>query len=709
MPAENAFTVSCKNNLKLTLRAFENGIVRMTASGFDSPDPSLLERYGIVEEPAPASASIEGGTLKFGEYELEVRPDTSWALRRNGAPIAATAAGNAPASAPTEKLNKGYRVCLQVAEGERFLGLGDNQRKQLLLNGLSGELWIRNPVCHVPVPFVMSSRGYGIFFNTTRKLCYNIAKTDATKAVFAVEKSFLDIYILTGKSFADLIGKFTMLTGRPHLPAMKSFGIWVIMYYWSTCNDVQNIASGMRERRMPCDNISLEPGWMEKNYDQSVTRDWSEHRFTACPAPYWRGAVQHMIQGLDAAGYNIGLWLCCRWDLTVEEERRAKARLGETEAEASGLMNVDGVEYQLLDQHMTGAAYLDGVTKRDQAWFDHLKKFVDDGVKYFKLDGCALMSEYPDRLYANGKTDEEMHNLAFLLEAKQTFGDYETYTSKRSYGIYPCATTGVQRYAGTWCGDTGGGRQPMIGLLQNCLVGHTLCTCDVENDHVQGIHMGYLLPWTIVDCWAAPHYPGFLSEELNAIGRDYSNLRMQLVEYYYSLAFLASRTGMPIMRPLCLAYPDEDWAYSQDMMFMVGDFLLADVFSGDDVRLPNGKWYDMWSGEVHEGNGKVQKIPVPKNRGGHLFLREGSLVPTLPVRQYVDPKAVTGIEWLVFPGREASFDLYLDDGETLGHREGEYAVQTVTLCGRELDFGAIRGGKPGFLENVKHTVRIVGA
>ena len=709
MSSKNTFTVSCGNNITLTLRVLENGIVRMTASGMDAPEPSLLERYGVVEEPAPASASLKGGILRFGEFELEVRPDAAWVLRRNGETIAATAAGNAPATAPTEKRNKGYRVCMQVADGERFLGLGDSQRQQLVLNGLSGELWIRNPVCHVPVPFVMSSRGYGIFFNTTRKLYYNIAKTDAKKAVFAVADSFLDIYILTGQSLAGLINSFTLLTGRPHLPPMKSFGIWVIMYYWSTCNDVQNIASGMRERKMPCDNISLEPGWMEKNYDQTVDRDWSEHRFTACPAPYWRGAVQHMIQCLGRAGYNIGLWLCCRWDLTLEEERRARARLGEPEQTPSELMKIDDVAYQLLDEKMTGEAYLDNVTKRDQAWFDHLKKFVDDGVKYFKLDGCALMSEFPDRLYANKKTDEEMHNLAFLLEAKQTFEDYEKYTSKRSYGIYPCAWTGVQRYAGTWCGDTGGGRQPMIGLLQNCLVGHTFCTCDVENDHIPGIHMGYLLPWTVVDCWAAPHYPGYLSEDLNDIGRDYSNLRMQLVEYYYSLAFLASQTGMPIMRPLFMAYPEEDWTYSQDMMFMIGDFLLADVFSGADIRLPKGRWYDMWSGKTYEGNGESQAIPVPKNRGGHLFLREGSLVPTLPVRQSVDPKAVTEIEWLVFPGRDASFDLYLDDGETLKHREGEYAVQTVNLRGRELEFGGIRGGRPEFLSNVKHTVRIVGA
>lgn len=114
-------------------------------------------------------------------------------------------------------------------------------------------------------------------------------------------------------------------------------------------------------------------------------------------------------------------------------------------------------------------------------------------------------------------------------------------------------------------------------------------------------------------------------------------------------------------------------------------------------------------GKVYEGKGEFQSIPVSKNRGGHLFLREGSLIPTLPVRQYVDPKAVTEIEWIVFPGRDASFELYLDDGETIRHRGGEYAVQTVTLRRRELNFGGIRSGKPDFLANVKHTVRIVGA
>lgn len=705
----SSFALPAGENLRLEIRVLEKGIVRITCAGHDTQGPSLLERYGIVEEP-PADDSAEPTEkgVRFGEYEL-VSSGNGWSLRKGSEVVAETAEGYWPASAPTAKRNQGYRLALKMREGEKILGLGDTQRQKLMLNGLSGDLWIQNPVCHIPVPFVLSSRGYGIFFNTTRRLVYDVGKSEPGKALFSVEKSFLDIYLFTGDSLAEMINKFTLLTGRPHLPPMKAFGVWLIMWYWSDHNDVQMIASGLRERKMPCDNISLEPGWMSKNYDHSVTRDWSQERFTACAASYGHGCVEHLIRCLGFSGYNLGLWLCCLWDFTYEEERAIMEAQEKGDVAPDDPALEDNAEFERIDPRITRGSFLDNTTQRDQGWFEHLKKFVDDGVSYFKLDGCSMMSAYPDRLYANGYTDADMHNLVFLLEARHTFEDFEKYTNRRSYGIYPCGTTGVQRYAGTWTGDTGGGREPMIGLLQSALVGHSFCSCDVENWHIPGIHMGYLIPWTILNCWGTAHYPGYLNDELNTITRDYANLRMRLVEYYYSLAYESCTTGMPLMRPLCLSYPNEEWSYSEDVVFTIGEFLLADAYSDDDIRLPAGKWYDMWTGKVYTGDGSVQNIPVPKNRGGHLFVKEGALIPLLPVRQYVDPKAVNEIEWLVFPSeKDASFTLYLDDGESLKHREDDFALQKVTRKGRELVFGEITGGTPEFLRDVKHTVRVIG-
>ena len=103
---------------------------------------------------------------------------------------------------------------------------------------------------------------------------------------------------------------------------------------------------------------------------------------------------------------------------------------------------------------------------------------------------------------------------------------------------------------------------------------------------------------------------------------------MKLVPYYYSLAYRSSQTGRAILRPLCLEYPEQEWTYEERNLFLIGDFLLTDVYSDDEVRLPEGRWYDFWSGKILSGDTASRRISVPENRGGHLFLREGALIPT---------------------------------------------------------------------------------
>ena len=102
-----------------------------------------------------------------------------------------------------------------------------------------------------------------------------------------------------------------------------------------------------------------------------------------------------------------------------------------------------------------------------------------DGVRFFKVDPAKLINEFPDRLYGNGKMDDEMHNLAFLLCSRQMAADYEAHTGRRSYGISVAGWAAQQRFAGTWAVDTGGGPQPLVGILQDAIVGHTYATCDM--------------------------------------------------------------------------------------------------------------------------------------------------------------------------------------------------------------------------------------
>ncbi len=691
------------NELKLGIEVLEHGIFHLRCEGYDGAQETLLDRYRIIQplaketdfELTERTFSLKDGiTLRIGEGQ-------GFQLLKDGEVVAETASGTKFATAPTVYGNQGYRLEMKIGKEEKLIGFGDQVRTRLLLNGQRDELYLKYPVKHVPVPFYMSSKGYGIFFNTTRKLHYDVAVASPDRGCFVVEKEFLNIYLITGGSYDEMIDRYTRLTGRPGLPPMKSFGLWLLFHTRATGHDVLMIADAMREKNIPCDNLSLEPNWMQVYYDATVNKEWNAERFRGCEdGGSWRGGPGSLIKALKRMGYELGVWLCTRWDFTHEEERKIGAGGGN---ETPDLL-LDGIELTHDDANVGHSPiYMDENTVRDQAWFEHLKKFVDDGVRFFKLDPAWLINEFPDRLYGNGRTDEEMHNLAFLLASRQMAEGYEAHTGRRYYGISVAGWAGLQSYPGTWAGDTGGGIQSMTGLLQDAIVGHSYTTCDMNAESIEGIHMGFMLPWALLNTWAGFKYPGFLGKTLNEAFQFYSAFRMKLIPYYYSLAYRASRNGRAILRPLCLEYPDEAWAYEERNVFLLGDSILVSVYSDSNIRLPRGRWYDYWSGRTYEGDGSPQAIGFPENRGGHLFIREGALIPTQPARLYVDAGAIEEINWIVLPSeKESSFTLYLDDGDTVANRNGQFGAVTLYWQNGEIKWSEISGNAPEFITRLAH-------
>ncbi|HEY3378367.1 MAG TPA: TIM-barrel domain-containing protein, partial [Armatimonadota bacterium] len=385
-------TQVCGDGLTLTITPYQDGMLRVQAQGYDGPIESLLERYGFVNAlPVEEAAQVTGQTVTLpGGVALELG-DGGWRLLRDGAELAVAHPTTRVATASTVYRNQGYQLDLRMAPGEKFIGFGDQTRTQFLLNGQRDALWVRYPVKHVPVPFFMSSHGYGIFFNTTRKLHFDVGASDPNVASFTVAKDFLDLYIITGDNYDEMIEKYTRLTGRPALPPLKSFGLWLLFHSRATGHDVLAIAKMLRDQGIACDNLSLEPHWMEKTYDYTVNKEWNAERFRGCPAEVsYRAGADFMIHALNRMGYDLGLWLCSRWDFTWEEERRlALAAPAEAADAGPGLA---GLEISHVDENVGHLPELmDTNTVRDQAWFEHLKKFVKDGVRFFKMDPAVLI------------------------------------------------------------------------------------------------------------------------------------------------------------------------------------------------------------------------------------------------------------------------------------------------------------------------------
>ncbi|MBO7403670.1 MAG: DUF5110 domain-containing protein, partial [Clostridia bacterium] len=315
----------------------------------------------------------------------------------------------------------------------------------------------------------------------------------------------------------------------------------------------------------------------------------------------------------------------------------------------------------------------DKITKHDEDWFEHLKKFVDNGAAAFKLDGSNQVSAHPDRLWAGRYLDAEVHNLYPVLYARQMAEGFEAYTGRRSM-IYTAAMyAGTPGYAATWAGDTGGGPKSMTSLLNFSMTGHSNSTCDMMVTSVDGIHCGFLMPWAQYNDWAYWRYPWFLRPSLEEAIRFYANLRSSLFPTLYRAAYEAWETGLPMARPLSLVYEDTDRFDNAMTLYFLGDSLLVGAFEMH-FPLPDGLWIDFWTEEDYDGGGMLDYTP-PEGRGGALFVKAGAVIARMdPQPAIMDhiPETIY-LDWYPREGTCGEFTLCEDDGETLAYRSGTTA------------------------------------
>jgi len=567
-----------------------------------------------------------------------------------------------------------YEVSLGLDKNEKFFGLGDQCRDRIEHRNSIADMNVVSAASYIPIPFLMSNRGYGILVNTTYRHVWDIGYKNRNTLRIVIPGGNLDLYFFYGPGLKDLLGAYTQLTGRPALPPKWSFGPWFICRTQANDFEVASNALSFRDRKIPCDVLSLEPGWMERDYDYSTEKKWNSKDF---PIPSWSpNGPYNLINAIKRMGFKMGLWLCQEYDLSYEAERRIG---GIITSQSKRIEQFLGHTFE-KDVHFIEPVTADRFTKPEEAWFDHLKKFVDQGISFFKQDGAMQVCEHPGRIWGNGMTDAEMHNLHPLLYSQQMYEGFRQYTGKRPCCFTALGWAGVQRYTGTWTGDTGGGPKTLVACLNLAMSGHSTVTCDMEVTTKEGIHYGFFLPWAQVNSWTYFRHPWLLGDELQPLFRDYANLRSRLIPYIYTYANVAHTTGIPIVRPIVLEYPDDPKTTSIITQWFFGKELLVSSFS-QEVYLPEGKWLDYWNGKIYAGPQKIKYKP-PENRGGGLFLRSNSILPLGPLVQYVGQKTEEGFSLKIFiePGKEAAFEIYDDDGISFDYMRGKYSLHKITAA-----------------------------
>lgn len=541
-------------------------------------------------------------------------------------------------------------LSFSMEDGERFYGGGSTSRDHIQHRGEFLRMWTTYQQTEIPMPFMMSSRGWGVYNNSTRKSFFDIGNQQKSK--FNIINTFdeADFYLMMGKDMPAILNEYTLVTGRTYVLPKWAYGLCFGPNMREEQFDILNDAVRFRQFDVPCDVFWLEPQWMEKRYDFSTKKKWNYDRFS--PEPYWLQdqypKTMHnrlFIGKLRSMGFHLGLWLCEEYDLSIQEEDIIAERTG-------------------------------GKLSGQEHWMDHLTVFMDQGVEGFKLDPARTIDNHTNWEYYNGRTDKEMHNLNQVLLPKQMRELGRKYNGKRTWHHYCGGWSGTQRWTASTSGDNGGGKTALYDQLNLGMSGFLNTSCDVMSVprelEMQGLHFGLFLPWVQINSWFSMMHPFYYAKEEQDIYRFYVKLRYSLAPYIYSMALEAAQNGMPIVRSMPLCFPDDRNCDDMTYQYMFGDNFCVGIFT-NEIYLPKGTWTDAWSGEKIVSKGETFTREYPSDRTGLLFIREGAIIPTQPDVEYLGARPFDRVILKVYPHGDSAYTMLDDDGESYEYENGGIA------------------------------------
>lgn len=578
-------------------------------------------------------------------------------------------------------------LSFSMEDGERFYGGGSTSRDHIQHRGEFLRMWTTYQQTEIPMPFMMSSRGWGVYNNSTRKSFFDIGNQQKSK--FNIINTFdeADFFLMMGKDMPAILNEYTLVTGRTYVLPKWAYGLCFGPNMREEQFDILNDAVRFRQFDVPCDVFWLEPQWMEKRYDFSTKKKWNYDRFS--PEPYWLQdqypKTMHnrlFIGKLRSMGFHLGLWLCEEYDLSIQEEDIIAERTG-------------------------------GKLSGQEHWMDHLTVFMDQGVEGFKLDPARTIDNHTNWEYYNGRTDKEMHNLNQVLLPKQMRELGRKYNGKRTWHHYCGGWSGTQHWTASTSGDNGGGKTALYDQLNLGMSGFLNTSCDVMSVprelEMQGLHFGLFLPWVQINSWFSMMHPFYYAKEEQDIYRFYVKLRYSLAPYIYSMALEAAQNGMPIVRSMPLCFPDDRNCDDMTYQYMFGDNFCVGIFT-NEIYLPKGTWTDAWSGEKIVSKGETFTREYPSNRAGLLFIREGAIIPTQPDVEYLGARPFDRVILKVYPHGDSAYTMLDDDGESYEYENG--GVASTLFESHERDGGVevvvnpVQGSFKGMPSEREYSFRI---
>jgi alpha-D-xyloside xylohydrolase len=617
--------------------------VETTASGAELVTGSM--KVAVQFDPFRMSVTDAAGTRICGIGGPEKDHFCRWDSLNTGA--CETIDGGHPVSVESFDLRPGEAI---YGFGETFIGL--NKAGQTINLMLSDSWGTTTPRCYKNVPFFMSSRGYGVFFNHHSLMSFWVGSMSATDIQVGVEDGFLDYYVFVG-SLKEILGAYTDLTGKPALPPAWSFGYWQSKISYSSAQEALDVAGRMRKNRIPCDVIHLDTHWFEKDWYCDLT--FSKTRFPD-PAGF--------IRQLTDMGFKLSLWQLPYLPEGSELFEELRSVDGFIKNEAGDIYNV-GICFVQGFSGIVGVIDFTNPRAVD-VYIRWLRRLFDLGARVIKTDfGEAIPL---DGRCHNGMTGRQMRNLYPLLYNRAVFEGTQAATGD---GIVwsRSAWAGNQRFSVHWGGDNSPNFENIVpqlaGGLSLGLSGFAFWSNDIggflgnttDRLLIRWMQTGVLLSHARIHGLGPRELDAFKPETM-AICREFISLRYRLFPYLYGCARECSRTGLPLARALVVEFQDDPNVWNLYDEYLLGDALLvAPIYDESESRrlyLPEGAWYDWWTGRRVDG-GRWLQVEAPLDRIP-LYVREGRVIPLMESMDYIGQRPMRSIELRVAP--------FTGDGET---------------------------------------------
>jgi alpha-glucosidase len=629
---------------------------------FLAPDLARIS-WKPGKEPLPYAL----GNTEWPEVEVELaEEDDQYALRTDQLEVVTGPGGSLlykdsqgkvlRAELPPERTQTSVEENIQwkqrarLQANEAIYGLGE-QAAPLNRRGGSFRMWNTDPggsygmgknPLYIGIPSYLSLHSQGsylIFYENPFPATFDFGQADVDGDTSQVhfEGGMLRYYLMPGPPEIAL-ERFTELTGRPPLPPRWALGYHQSRWGYKNETDIRKVAQGFQTHDLPISAIHLDIDYMDGFRVFTVNQD----RFPD---------LRKLTRDLEAQGIKTVTIL----DPGVKKDPQY-------------FLYREGLKGNVFCQMPDGkvqeglvwpgwSVYPDFTNPATRRWWGRqYPRLLDQGIAgiWHDMNEPAAFAAWGDmtlplstrhNLEGSHGDHRQAHNLYGLLMNR---AGYEALRSlrpqRRPWLVTRSGWAGLQRYAWNWTGDIESSwqalRMTIPTLLGQGLSGLAFSGVDIGGFsstpspelYLRWFQMAAFLPFfrTHSAIGIPAREPWTFEQPILEILREFLKLRQRILPYYYTLAWMASQSGIPPVRPLFWADLEDQALWEVDDAFLLGDRLLvAPILEGGasqrSLQLPRGRWYDFWDDSLLEGPGEVQlqasleRIP--------LLVRGGSILP----------------------------------------------------------------------------------